>query len=81
MGIKELQLQQEQMRSEMLNQIQADKCLLKQLADDMAECATNIQGYGYVGFVQAREKFFSELDRLSEQYSILVCPYPVPKVS
>ena len=36
---------------------------LKDLAENMAECATNIQGQGYASFIASRENFLSELEK------------------
>lgn len=74
MGLQELRAKQEQLQNQMLKQIKEDSILLRVLADNMAECATNIQGQGYATFLQARENFLTELDRLYDDYCFLVCP-------
>lgn len=74
MKIHELQEQQKAIRKEMRHKIVDDSKRLKQLADDLAECATNIQGQGYMNFVRCREVFLAEIDRVSDEYCVLVCP-------
>ena len=74
MDFHQLTKQQQNIKNEMLLKLRSDTCMLKQLADEMAECATNIQGQGYVVILQSREKFLSELDRLSVEYTMLIDP-------
>lgn len=50
------------------------KCLdeelsnLKQSADNMAECATNMRGQGYQTFIQSREDFIEKVKNLQKQF-------------
>lgn len=74
MKIQELQEQQKAMRKEMRRKVADDAIRLKQLADDLAECATSIQGQGYMNFVRCREVFLAEIDRMSDEYCTLACP-------
>ena len=74
MEYQDLQEQQKIIRRKMRLKIIDDATRLKQLADDFAECATNIQGQGYMNFVRCREDFLCEIDRMSENYCALVWP-------
>lgn len=72
--IENLHEQQKIIRRKMRRKIINDAARLKQLADDLAECATNIQGQGYMEFVRCREVFLSEIDKMSEDYCVLAWP-------
>lgn len=72
MGVSELKEKQLQLQKDMLKQIREDSLLVKRLADNMAECATNIHGQGYSAFLDARETFLSELDKLYEEYCFFI---------
>lgn len=73
MGIQELKNQRDNINNQILAYMKEDAVLLKTLADNMAECATNMQGQGLPAFVNARESFLSEVDRIQKDYSFYVC--------
>ena len=73
MGIESLKKQRDGINEQILAHMKQDASLLKVLADNMAECATNIQGQGYGSFVIARETFLSEVDRIQKDYSFYIC--------
>lgn len=79
--MESLKTQQDQIKRHLISKITNDISMIKNLADDMAESATNIQGQGYLMFVQSREKFLSELDRVTEEYCALISPEKPSKVS
>lgn len=74
MCLQELMIQRDSIYVQLLNQINDDSANLMVLADNMAECATNMQGQGYLTFIAARENFLREVSRLREEYSSLVTP-------
>jgi hypothetical protein len=74
MEMKSIRQQQASIREQLLSKLLNDNLKVKQLADDMAESATNIHGQGYSLFVHSREQFFSELDRLRDEYSLMISP-------
>jgi superoxide dismutase len=74
MCLQELMRQRDSIHAQLLTQINNDSAMLMVLADNMAECATNMQGQGYTAFITARETFLCEVARLREEYSRLVTP-------
>jgi hypothetical protein len=74
MEIHNLMAHQDTIKKHLVFKINSDACLLRQLADDMAESATAIHGQGYSAFVNSRERFLSELTRVSDEYCMLVSP-------
>lgn len=66
MCIENLLKQHEELRRQLSEEIGRDTQKLKQMAEDMAECATNIQGQGYVAFITSRENFLTELERFRQ---------------
>ena len=48
---------------QLAEEVSKDTQNLKDLAENMAECATNIQGQGYASFIASRENFLSELEK------------------
>lgn len=52
-------------------QLDRDHSLIKQLAEDMAEAATNIQGQGLQSFLQSRALFLDTVDKLHMNYCTL----------
>lgn len=75
MTVHELKHQRDLINTKILTYMKQDAVLLKSLADNMAECATNIQGQGYANFVNARETFLSEVDRIQKDYSFYICSF------
>lgn len=51
---------------------------IKILADNMAECATDIKGQGYTSFVSARSEFIDLVDRLHDELTD-VCACKIAK--
>ncbi len=51
-----------------IKKINDDKNRLRELADNMAESATNMHGQGYGAFIVSRDLFLSELDNISKDY-------------
>jgi hypothetical protein len=43
---------------------------IKVCADEMIECATNIQGQGYSTFIRTREEFLDKIDALKQQLEL-----------
>lgn len=70
--ISELKQQRDNINNSLLKKLLEDKILIRTLADNMAEAATNIQGQGYSVFLNSREIFLSEIDRMSSEYSSFV---------
>lgn len=68
-----LKNQRDEINNIFLQKIKQDKALVKILADSMAEAATNIQGQGYPAFLNARETFLSEVDRMSGDCALWIC--------
>lgn len=76
-----LRTQRDTINNQIIDKLYDDKIHIKLMADDMAEAATNIQGQGYLSFVNAREKFLSEVDRIVEEYSLFMCSASSVRVS
>ena len=72
MEIHNLKSQQDTIKKHLIFKINNDACMLRHLAEDMAESATAIQGQGYSVFVNARELFLSELGRVTDEYCSLI---------
>ena len=68
-----LKQQRDDINRQFLTKMYKDNVHMKILADNMAEAATNIQGQGYAAFVNARETFLNEMDRISDEYSVFMC--------
>lgn len=64
------QLKKEQMKinNGFIEQIRGDTIVLRTLADNMAECATNIRGQGYTTFLSSRDTFLKSLDNMLKDY-------------
>ena len=73
---QKLKTQRDTINNLIIDKLEQDKVHLKIMADNMAEAATNIQGQGYGSFVNARESFLSEIDRVVEEYSVFICASP-----
>lgn len=71
--ITELKRKRDEITLSFLSQLKADSNLIKTLGDSMAEAATNIQGQGYGNFLNARETFLSELNRMHDEYALFLC--------
>jgi hypothetical protein len=71
--LENLKTQRNDINAQFLKTMCNDSKNLKILADNMAEAATNIQGQGYGAFVNAREAFLTEVDRILEDYSLFMC--------
>jgi hypothetical protein len=69
----ELKQQRDEIRNKVLSKLNDDKILLRVLADNMAEAATHIRGQGYTNFLNARETFLFEIDRIAKDYSLFLC--------
>lgn len=80
MGLQKLRQQRNSINEQILAYLKQDSILLKTLADSMAEAATNIQGQGYANFVNARETFLSEVDRIQKDYSSYLCSVADPTI-
>lgn len=72
-AFQQLRQQRDSINNLIIDQLEQDKVHLKIMADNMAEAATNIQGQGYGSFVNARETFLSEIDRIVEEYAVFIC--------
>lgn len=72
-NFEQLRTQRDMITNQIIDRLYEDKVHLKIMADNMAEAATNIQGQGYGAFVNARETFLSEVDRLVEEYTVFIC--------
>jgi superoxide dismutase len=68
MFLQDLIKQQNTLHAKIVDQIENDTQTLQTLADNMAECASNMQGQGYSSFINARENFLSELQRIKGNY-------------
>ena len=71
--ITDLKRQRDEITNHFLAKLREDKVLIRTLADNMAEAATYIQGQGYTNFLNARENFLNEIERISNEYSLFVC--------
>lgn len=71
--IRELRKRKDEITISFLSQLKADSNLVKTLGDNMAEAATNMQGQGYANFVNSRELFISELNRMHGEYALFLC--------
>ena len=69
MCIETLTKQHKELNRQLSEEIDRDTQRLKEMADDMAECATNIKGHGYSAFITAREQFNTELERFRRCWS------------
>jgi superoxide dismutase len=45
--------------------------MVKQSAENMAECATNIRGHGYTVFIESREDFLRKIDSLQQYLEMI----------
>ena len=72
MGIQNLIDTQTEFKREVRKQLELDSLAIKQLAEDMAEAATNIQGQGLQTFIQTREQFLATVQRTREKYCTLL---------
>lgn len=79
--LEQLTQQRNDINNQFLQRLHDDKVHIKILGDSMAEAATNINGQGYVGFVNARETFLAEIDRIVEEYSLFMCSDARARVS
>ena len=77
--LENLRNQRNEVNAQFLKTMCNDSKNIKILADNMAEAATNIHGQGYLSFVNAREAFLAEMDRVLEDYSLFMCPDPLTK--
>ena len=71
MNITDLIDQKRFINDAILKQMADDTEELIDLADAMAEAATNVQGQGYTSFIQARDNFVSSIKAKNQQYSLL----------
>jgi len=62
----------DQINEQLTVQMKEDLMNLKIMADEMIECATNIKGQGYCSFMASRERFFSSLEEMVNEYSYYV---------
>lgn len=76
MCLKQLIDQHDKLREQLLLQINRDASRLCDLADTMAECATNVQGQGYSAFINARKDFMDEIDKFKDACGKLLLPHP-----
>ena len=63
MCIENLIKQHDELNRQLATEVSRDTQRLKEMAETMAECATNIQGQGYSAFITSRENFLTELER------------------
>jgi hypothetical protein len=71
MNIEKLVSIREQYRALLFDKIKSDRTLIRELAENMAECATNIHGQGYQAFIASREVFIDTLNRFEKEYDAL----------
>lgn len=71
--IKNLILEKNEITAKVLAKLKKDKVNIKVLADNMAEAAMHIQTQGYVNFLNSREAFLSEVERVSQDYQNYIC--------
>lgn len=74
--LEQLRREKDEIENAVLKKLREDNTQIKIMADNMAEAATNIQGQGYGNFVNARQTFLSEVDRISKEYAYFVCKNP-----
>ena len=74
MYLQELLKHKDALHAQIVKQIETDSDSLKTLADNMAECASNMNGQGYNSFIASRESFLSDLNRVKSNYLNFVNP-------
>ena len=50
-----------------LKSLQDEVVSIRLAAENMAECATNIKGQGYLSFINSREEFLNKVDHLQQE--------------
>lgn len=75
MCLQELMKKRYDIHNQLVLQVHKDTDELAQMAENMAECATNIKGQGYISFIQARDNFMKQLNKFRENYSSLCTPF------
>ena len=71
MTMQQLMADQKAFTQRLCEQMKKDHTTVKQLAEDMAECATNIRGQGYSAFMDARNRFLTQIEKMHDSYSEL----------
>lgn len=71
MTVQQLMTDQKAFASRLCEQMEKDYETVKRLAEDMAECATNIQGQGYSAFIEARNRFLTQIEKMHDEYAEL----------
>lgn len=71
-SVQDLVSKQVELDAILTQKIHDDTEMIMQLADNLAESATMIQGQGYGVFVRAREQFFATLKEIGTNYAGLI---------
>jgi Na+/phosphate symporter len=67
MSLQTLMQKRRDLNNDILNSLQQEVLEIKESAENMIECATNITGQGYPTFISARKDFLKKLDKFSQQ--------------
>ena len=74
MCLTQLKKAQLKVNEGLIEHFKQDNADIKELAENMAECATNIHGQGYSAFVLARDSFLKKLDTMLSDYTKFMSP-------